>query len=255
MARRLFIAGNWKLNKGPGEADELARALRTELVDITGVELAVGPTFLAIPEVVSRLQHTDIAVAAQNLHWERAGAFTGEISGPMLKTAGCTWVIIGHSERRQYFGETDRTVNRRIRAALDAGLKPILCVGETLSQRDAGSAEAVVHGQLEGGLAGLAEHEVDDLVVAYEPVWAIGTGRTASPEQAQAMHKSIRGWLAQRFGAGLAEAIRIQYGGSVNPANAKLLLSRPDIDGALVGGAALDAKKFRAIAAAAAALS
>lgn len=255
MGRRFFVAGNWKMNKGPGEAEELARDLKNVVADQPGPEVAVAPPFLSIPEVVARLKATGVYVAAQNLHWEKKGAYTGEVSAEMIRAAGCTHVIIGHSERRQFFGETDATVNKRVHAAFRVGLDPIVCVGETLAQRDAGEAQVVVEAQLQGGLAGVHDDQAPRVTVAYEPVWAIGTGRTATPEQAQEMHAFIRGWLAGRFGPGIAEAIRIQYGGSVTPANASLLLACPDIDGALVGGASLDAAGFTAIVAAASRLS
>lgn len=251
MTRRFFIAGNWKMNKGPGEAEELARELKNIVADNPGPDVAVAPPTLSIPEVVGRLKGTGVKVAAQNLHWEKKGAYTGEVSAEMIRAAGCSHVLIGHSERRQYFGETDATVNKKLFAAFRAGLDPIVCVGETLAQRDAGEAEAVVRTQLEGGLAGVQEADSARITIAYEPVWAIGTGRTATPEQAQEMHRFIRGWLQDRFGKGAAAAMRIQYGGSVTPSNATLLLSCEDIDGALVGGASLDASNFTAIVAAA----
>ena len=251
MPRRFFIAGNWKMNKGPVEAEALARDLKHVVADNPGPQVAVAPPYLSIPEVVARLKGTGVHVAAQNLHWEKKGAFTGELSAEMIRDAGCSHVIIGHSERRQYFGETDATVNKRVFAAFRAGLDPIVCVGETLSQRDDGDAENVVRTQLEGGLAGVHVDYAPKITLAYEPVWAIGTGRTATPEQAQEMHLFIREWLTTRFGSGIAESIRIQYGGSVTPANAALLLGCPDIDGALVGGASLDAQGFTAIVAAA----
>jgi triosephosphate isomerase len=186
-------------------------------------------------------------VAAQNLHWEQKGAFTGELSAEMIAASGCTQVIIGHSERRQYFGETEQTVNKKVYAALRAGLAPILCVGETLAQREAGAEVAVVESQLEGGLAGIHEDDLQRIVLAYEPVWAIGTGKTASADQAQAMHAAIRSWLRGRYAGGVVSNLRILYGGSVTPSNAVLLLSQPDIDGALVGGAALKAESFARI--------
>ena len=247
MSRRIFIAGNWKMHMEPGDAQALAREVRKTAMDHGAVEVAVAPPFLSIPEVVQQLQHSGVGVAAQNMHWEKKGAYTGEVSAGMIRKIGCTHVIIGHSERRQYFGETDITVNRKVHAALSSNLRPILCIGETASQRDEGQATAVVEGQLAGGLAGLDATSMADITLAYEPIWAIGTGRTATPEQAQAMHEAIRNWLSSNFGAGVARSVRIQYGGSVKPSNAKLLLSRPDIDGALVGGASLNAPQFAAI--------
>ncbi len=244
MARRPFIAGNWKMNLGPGEADVLAMALKRDLQDRQGVDVTVAPPFLSIPEVVSRLRATGIQIAAQDCHWQASGAWTGEVSAGMVRAAGCTQVLVGHSERRQHFGETDKTVNLKVQAALGTDLHPIVCVGETLSERDAGEAVSVVERQLEGGLAGLGAEHLERMTLAYEPVWAIGTGRTASPEQAQEMHAAIRAWLTARFSGGAANGLRILYGGSVTPANAGLLLARPDIDGALVGGASLKAETF-----------
>ncbi|MFT5687171.1 MAG: triosephosphate isomerase [Myxococcota bacterium] len=247
MARRIFIAGNWKMHKGPAQADALASALKAALVDIVTVDVAVAPPSISIPGVAARLKHTGIHVAAQNLHQAVGGAFTGELSGEMLREAGCSYVIVGHSERRHVFGEDDATINQKVHAAFRAGLLPILCVGEKLDQRQAGNAESVVTGQLAAGLAGLAADQVASITVAYEPVWAIGTGHTATPAQAQSMHASIREWLAGNFPAFVARQLRIQYGGSVKPHNAASLLSQPDIDGALVGGASLDAESFVSI--------
>ena len=255
MSRRLLIAGNWKLNRGPGAATELANGLKRALAGTTAVDLAVAPPFIAIPEVVQKLQHSGIEVGAQNLYWETSGAFTGEISGEMLREAGCTFVLVGHSERRQLFGDTNATVNRRLHAALSAGLSPMLCIGETLAERDAGQAQSIVWSQLEGGLAGVDNSALERITLAYEPVWAIGTGRVATPAQAQEMHAAIRTWLLERFGAGAARTQRVLYGGSVKPANAAGLLSQEDIDGALVGGAALNAESFTGIVEAAANLS
>ena len=247
MARRIFVAGNWKMNKGPAQADALAAALKAALVDQVAVDVAVAPTAIAIPGVAARLKHTGIHVAAQNLHPEISGAYTGELPGEMLREAGCSYAIIGHSERRHIFGETDEFINKKVHAAFRAGLLPILCVGETLAQRQSGNEEAVVTGQLAAGLAGLAPDQLAAVTIAYEPVWAIGTGHTASPEQAQSMHATIRQWLATNFPAFVARQLRIQYGGSVKPHNAASLLSQPDIDGALVGGASLDASSFVSI--------
>ncbi len=251
MSRRKFIAGNWKMHMGPGRADTLAQDLRRELLDLQAVDLAVAPPFISIPEVVARLRHTGIHVAAQNLHWEPRGAFTGEITAEMLRDSGCTYVIIGHSERRRLFGETDPDVNRKLHAALRAGLLPIVCIGESLEQRESGKATEVVTTQLETDLAGITDDHLPLVTIAYEPIWAIGTGRTASPPQAQEIHAAIRSWLRQHYSSGLAAAVRILYGGSVNHANAGNLLRRPDIDGALVGGASLKASSFAAIARAA----
>jgi len=251
MSRRPFIAGNWKMYKGPRDADALASALKRALVDHTGVDLAVAPPFVSIPAVVARLQHSGIGVAGQDLHPEVQGAFTGAVSGEMLAQAGCALVLVGHSERRSLFGDIDAVVATKLQAAYRAGLRPILCVGETLAQRDAGLAHQVVATQLDAALAALSIDQLLQLTLAYEPVWAIGTGRTASPDQAQEMHAGIRAWLAARYPREVPATIRIQYGGSVKPDNAAGLLSQPDIDGALVGGASLTAELFAGIVAAA----
>jgi len=247
VPRRLFIAGNWKMNKAPREADRLATELKAALVGETAVDMAVAPPALSVPAVVSRLKHTGISVAAQNLHHATRGAFTGEIAGEMLRQAGCTYAIVGHSERRHVFGENDDTVHAKVGACWRSGLLPILCVGETIAQRQAGQAEAVVTRQLATGLAGLPADQVAATTLAYEPVWAIGTGHSATPDQAQQMHATIRAWLSARYPRFVANDARIQYGGSVKPGNAAALLSQPDIDGALVGGASLDAGNFVAI--------
>ena len=250
MARRPFIAGNWKMNKGPNEADELARELKSALAQNTAVDVAVAPPSISIPAVAARLQHTGIHVAVQNLHAQVSGAYTGEIAGEMARQLGVAYALCGHSERRSLFGDTDVIVNAKVKAAFRAGLLPILCVGETLEERDAGRVEAVIDTQLAGGLEGLEADQVAAVTIAYEPVWAIGTGRTASPAQAQEVHAFIRGWLG-RYPDYVARTVRIQYGGSVKPGNAAELLAQPDIDGALVGGAALKADSFAAIVAAA----
>jgi triosephosphate isomerase len=248
MSRRLLIAGNWKMNKAPGEADALARELKTALLDCTHVDLAVAPTSLTIAEVGARLKHTGIQVGAQDLHAEVSGAYTGAIAGEMLRAAGCTFVLCGHSERRSVFGDTDEMVNAKVLAAMRAGLQPYLCVGESLAERDAGQAQAVVERQLTIGLAGLEADQVASLVLAYEPVWAIGTGRTATPETAQDIHAFIRAWLTDNYPSYVAAQTRILYGGSVKPGNAAELLGQADIDGALVGGASLKAESFKGIA-------
>ena len=248
MARRLLIAGNWKMNKGPGEADALARELKNALSDCTHVDLAVAPTYLAIPEVAARLKHTGILVGGQDLHTEISGAFTSAIPGEMLRAAGCTFVLVGHSERRQIFGDTDELVNAKVHAAFRSGLLPILCIGETLEERESGQVEAVIERQLTLGLAGLQADLVASAVIAYEPVWAIGTGRTATPETAHSVHAFIRGWLTDSFPSFVSAQTRILYGGSVKPANAADLLGQKDIDGALVGGASLKAESFKGIA-------
>lgn len=247
MPRRPFIAGNWKLNKGPTEAVSLAAGLKSELMDLTSVDVAVAPPFISIPGVAKALRHTGIHVAGQDLHPATSGAFTSAISGEMLKEAGCSYVIVGHSERRQVFGDDDQLVNKKLHAAFRCGLLPILCIGETLAERDAGRAFEVVQHQLRLGLEGLEPDQVVTTTVAYEPIWAIGTGRTATPEQAQEVHANIRLWLSEQYPAFVAKQVRIQYGGSVKPGNAAELLAQPDIDGALVGGAALLADSFLAI--------
>ncbi len=247
MSRRPFIAGNWKMNLGPEAARNLASALRSELADDTGVDILVAPAAISIPAVVERLRHTGISVAGQDLHPAESGAYTSQLSGSMLKEAGCEYVLVGHSERRSLFGDSNDDVNQKVHAAFRAGLLPILCVGETLPQRESGLAAEVVTEQLVTGLAGLAPDQVVSTTIAYEPVWAIGTGVTASPEQAQEMHAQIRAWLAASYAPFVPKQTRIQYGGSVKPSNAAELLSQPDIDGALVGGASLDADSFVAI--------
>jgi triosephosphate isomerase len=247
MARRPFIAGNWKMNLGPAEAGALADALKRELMDDTGVDVVVAPPFVSIPAVVQVLRHTNVMVSGQDLHPAESGAFTSAVPGGMLKETGCSYVIVGHSERRALFHDTDSDVNAKVHSAFAAGLLPILCVGETLDQREAGNTMSVLTGQLGAGLAGLAPDQVVSTTIAYEPVWAIGTGKTASPEQAQDTHAAIRGWLAEQYPSFVAAQTRIQYGGSVKPGNAAELLAQPDIDGALVGGAALKADSFVAI--------
>jgi triosephosphate isomerase len=246
--RRPLIAGNWKMHKLLDEARELARAIRRGLSPAIRAEVALAPPFTALAAVAAEIAGSPLRLAGQDAFWERQGAFTGAISPAMLKDAGCTYVILGHSERRQFFGDTDVTVNRKVHAALAAGLEVILCIGETLEEREAGRTLEVVQTQLAGGLAGFPEAAWPRLVVAYEPVWAIGTGRTATPDQAQEVHAFIRGLLPGLTGS---DACRILYGGSVTPANAAALLSQPDLDGALVGGASLKAEAFLQIIAAA----
>jgi triosephosphate isomerase len=247
MARLPFIAGNWKMNKTTGEAVELVKQLKASLSGVAGVEVAVAPPFTALQAVQKELEGSSIRLAAQNLFWEEKGAYTGEISPLMLKELGCRYVIIGHSERRQFFGETDEAVNKRMRAALHQGLNPILCIGETLKEREEERAFAVIGKQLQGGLRGITEEEMEKVVMAYEPVWAIGTGKTATPEQAEEVHQFIRRSLRDFYPGGIAEGIRIQYGGSVTPDNVKGLMSQKDIDGALVGGASLRPDTFSKI--------
>jgi triosephosphate isomerase len=244
MGRMPFIAGNWKMNKTVNEAVDLVTNLKALLSNVKGVEVAVAPPYPALYAVGRALQGSFIHLAAQNLFWEERGAFTGEVSAPMLKDVGCEYVIVGHSERRQYFGETDETANRRLKAALAHGLKPIFCVGETLKDREEGKTFSVIETQLLGGLKDLTEDALSQCVIAYEPVWAIGTGKTATPEQAQEVHRFIREKLTKLYSKAAAEALRIQYGGSVTPENVKGLMEQEDIDGALVGGASLKAEAF-----------
>jgi len=244
MARIPLIAGNWKMFKTVQDAIVFVKELRSTIKDVTLVDVIVAPPFTAVHAAAEAARNTNIEVAAQDLYWEKEGAFTGEISAPMIKDAGAEYVIIGHSERRRLFGETDVTVNRKIFAALAAELTPIVCVGETLEERERGETLAVLDRQVKDGLDRLTAEQVADLIVAYEPVWAIGTGRTATAAQAQEAHGHIRQRLRQWFGADVAERCRVLYGGSVKPDNIRELLLEPDVDGALVGGASLDVKSF-----------
>jgi triosephosphate isomerase (TIM) len=245
MPRRKFVCGNWKMHKTAAEAGQLVRELRQRLN--TQIQVAVAPPFTALQAVKQALQGSPIQLFGQNCHHEKQGAFTGEVSAPMLKEIGCDGVILGHSERRQYFGETDEGVNRKLRAALEAQLHPIVCVGETLQEREASRTWEVVSRQVRGAFAGLGAEAIGVCTLAYEPVWAIGTGKTATTAQAQEVHGQIRGLLRELAGAPAADAVRIQYGGSVKPENAADLLGQPDIDGALVGGASLKAEDFARI--------
>jgi len=246
--RKLMIAGNWKMHKTSAEARALVRELTSALVpNPPACEVVIAPPFTALVAALTEAKGTFVEVSGQNLHWEDKGAFTGEVSGPMLKELGCSHVIIGHSERRQYFGETDRTVNLRIRAAIRSDLVPIFCLGETLEEREKGITYEVVRTQLQGGLWEIEPPDASRFVVAYEPVWAIGTGRTATAEQAQEVHAFLRHELSAVFGAEFAARTRILYGGSVRPENARSLTACPDIDGALVGGASLKAEEFLGI--------
>ena len=248
MARKKFIAGNWKMHKGIGDALALAR-------EVTGLvaqfrqktDIAIAPPFTALHPVGKALEGTNVTLAAQNCHAEPQGAFTGEVAAPMLKDAGCSWVILGHSERRQYFAETDEGVAKKTKVALDSGLTPISCVGELLAEREGGRTLEVVSRQVKGGLAGFPGEQGRSFVIAYEPVWAIGTGKTATSRQAQEVHAHVRALLVELWGGEVAQAVRIQYGGSVKPDNAAELLGQPDIDGALVGGASLKAADFLGI--------
>jgi triosephosphate isomerase len=238
------IAGNWKMHKNLEEARTLSRAIRDGATDAGHCRIVLAPPHTALSTVAEVIRNTPLILAAQNVHWETAGAYTGEISIPMLADVGCGMVILGHSERRQYFGETDATVNRRLRAVIKSSLGAIVCVGETLAQREAGSYQDIISQQLAGGLDGLTRPDLLRIILAYEPVWAIGTGRTATPETAQEVHAAIRGWLSQKHGEDAAQEVRILYGGSVKPDNISDLMRRPDIDGALVGGACLEAESF-----------
>ena len=245
--RRILIAANWKMHKTLEEARILTREVRRGLTYGLQAEVALAPPFTALAAVAEELAGSDIRLAGQDTFWERQGAYTGAISPVMLKDVGCHYVIIGHSERRQYFGETDETVFKKTIAALDAGLKPIVCVGERLEERESGATETVCGGQFTGGIAGLTLEQFAKIVIAYEPVWAIGTGKTATPEIASDTHRFVRGEIRKRFGAEAAGSCRILYGGSVKPDNIKGLMAQPEIDGALVGGASLDPASFAAI--------
>jgi len=252
MSRTPIVVGNWKLNLTLNEGLSLVTELSNQLAAVRSVDVGVAPVAVSLNAIAKKLEGTCILVAGQDCFYEDRGAWTGAVAPSLLRDAGARMCIVGHSERRQHFGDTNESVGKKAAAALEAQLSVILCVGETEAQRDADETFEVVGAQLDGGLAALASDQLDRVVIAYEPVWAIGTGRTATPEQAQEVHAYIRGRLAEQHGADRAEAIRIQYGGSVKPANAAELLSQPDIDGALVGGASLKAESFSAIVAAAA---
>ena len=239
-----FIAGNWKMFKTVQDAVVFVKELKNAVKDISDVEIVVAPPFTALHAAAEAARNSNIGVAAQDLYWEKEGAFTGEVSAPMIKEAGAEYVIIGHSERRRLFGETDAHVNRKIVAAIGAGLTPIVCVGETLEERERNDTFNVLDRQIKDGLDGLASGQIGEIVVAYEPVWAIGTGRTATAAQAQEAHAHIRTRLRQWFGADAAEQCHVLYGGSVKPDNIRELIAEPDVDGALVGGASLDVRGF-----------
>ncbi len=246
--RKPVIAGNWKMYKLLGEAVETALALKTLVANANHCEIVMAPVFTVLKTVADRLEGSNIKIAAQDCSTEiQFGAHTGEVTAEMLKDVGCSHVIVGHSERRQFYGETDRSVNLKSKAALSAGLTAIVCVGEMLADREAGRAEDVVKGQLLKGLDGLTVADVERIIIAYEPVWAIGTGKTATPEQAQEMHGFIRRSLVEMHGKEVADRVRILYGGSVKPENIKTLMSQEDVDGALVGGASLEAESFAKI--------
>ncbi len=244
MSRKVIIAGNWKMNKTAAEGKALVEELKGKVADVTAAEIVVCPTFTTIPAVVEAAKGSNVQVGAQNVHFAEKGAYTGEISAEMLKETGVTWVITGHSERRQYFAETDETVNKRTKAALAAGLKVMVCIGETLEEREGNITNAVLEIQLKGSLAGLTASDMENIVIAYEPVWAIGTGKTATAEMAQETHCAVRNIVADMLGAEVAEAVRIQYGGSMKGANSGELVGQKDIDGGLIGGASLNADDF-----------
>lgn len=249
--RRLLVAGNWKMNTTRSEARELAEAVAVGLGEFDDLEIALFPPYPYLQTVAEMLGTGPVGLGAQNLYYERAGAFTGEVSGPMLADVGCRYAIVGHSERRHILGEDDAMVGRKVHAALDAGLHAVLCVGELLEEREAGRTAEVVHHQVKSALAGVSAEQMPRVTIAYEPVWAIGTGRTATPDQAQAVHADLRNLLATVYNAQVAEEARIVYGGSVKPDNARSLLEQVDLDGALVGGASLDADAFLEIVSAA----
>lgn len=245
--RKKVIAGNWKMNKTVTEAIDLANGLKRELYSIEDVDIILCPPFTALDEVAEIVYESNLKLGAQNMHWEASGAFTGEVSGIMIKNLGCQYVILGHSERRQYFFETNEIVNKKTKAALTMGLLPIVCVGENLNERKTGKAFEVIEDHVRNSLMGLSVEDILKVIIAYEPVWAIGTGNTATPEQAQEVHKFIRTLLTKLYSLEVAQQIIIQYGGSVKPDNTKKLMSQEDIDGALVGGASLDVKSFSEI--------
>ena len=247
--RKPVIAGNWKLFKTIAESVALVNELKPLVANNQGVEIVVAPVFTALSRVSDAIEGSNVRLAAQDCYWEEEGAFTGEVAPKLLKDAGCTHVIIGHSERRQYFGETDVTVNKKTKAVIAAGLQAIVCVGESLGERESEQTFSVIETQITGSLAGLAQEAFSSVIIAYEPVWAIGTGKTASDDQAQEVHAFIRQLIARLFNQAVADAIRILYGGSVKPDNVKGLMAQADIDGALVGGASLKAESFAAITA------
>ena len=245
--RTPIIVGNWKLNKTICEAVALVTSLRSLITDVTNVEIVVAPAFTGLSAVAQALASEDIRLAAQDVFWEDSGAFTGEVSPGMLKDVGCDYVIIGHSERRQYFGETNENVNRKARAAHVHGLTPIICTGERLEEREAGKTGSVVKNHVLNGIVGLSANQILATVIAYEPVWAIGTGHNATPDQVQEVHALIRSLLSDIYSVDVASQVRIQYGGSVKPDNAAALIAQPDVDGALVGTASWEAESFAQI--------
>jgi len=242
-----IIAGNWKMNKTVNESIELTNAIKRLVYDVNNVEIVLCPPFTSLTTVNEMILDTNIALGAQDCYWLNEGAFTGQVSPKMLKSAGCKYVIIGHSERRTLFHETNETVNKKVAAAIAEGLKPIMCVGETLAERESNKAFDVIKDHVENGLKGIGKDKLDGLVIAYEPVWAIGTGKNATPEQAQEVHAYIRQLVSKMYDKNTADTVRIQYGGSVNPQNAESILTQNDVDGALVGGASLKADSFDGI--------
>lgn len=245
--RRVIIAGNWKMNKSVQESIDLANLIKRSLFDIGDLEIVICPPFTSLSDVEEVITDSNIKLGSQDVYWEKEGAFTGEVSCGMLKSIGCEYCIVGHSERRQFFGETNDAVNKKAKALLREGLKPIICVGERLEERKNGKTFSVVKYHVENSLAGLTREEMLKAVIAYEPVWAIGTGVNASCDEAQEVHKYIRSLLKSMYDEELAKSVRIQYGGSVRPDNIKELISQEDVDGALVGGASLKADSFCAI--------
>jgi len=245
--RKPLIAGNWKMFKTCSEAMETAKLLVTRIADVTNVDVMIAPAFTALAQVGDIVKGSNLSLGAQNIFWEKEGAFTGEISPQMLVSAGCRYVIIGHSERRQFFGDTDEAVNKKINAAIQADLIPVFCVGESAEERESNETFSVLDKQITKGLKGFGLEELKNLIIAYEPVWAIGTGKTATDDQAQEVHHFLRTLLVKQFGNSFAETVRILYGGSVKPNNVSGLMAKPDIDGALVGGASLDAEIFSEI--------
>lgn len=248
MMRRPVIAGNWKMHKTIVETGEFLDQFLPQIASVDYCDIVIAPSFLSLSIASEKVLASQVAIAAQDVHWEESGAFTGEVSAKMLADSGCKHVIIGHSERRQYFGETDLTVSKKINAVLSVGLKPIICIGETLEERESGEAENVVKKQLREALVQLTEQALSNIIIAYEPVWAIGTGLTASTDKAESMHKLIRKSVSEAFGVLEADGVRILYGGSVKPGNIAELMASENIDGALVGGASLDVASFTAIA-------
>lgn len=245
--RKPLIAGNWKMFKTCSEAMETAKLLVTRIADVTNVDVMIAPAFTALAQVGDIVKGSNLSLGAQNIFWEKEGAFTGEISPQMLVSTGCRYVIIGHSERRQFFGDTDEAVNKKINAAIQADLIPVFCVGESAEERESNETFSVLDKQITKGLKGFGLEELKNLIIAYEPVWAIGTGKTATDDQAQEVHHFLRTLLGKQFGNSFAETVRILYGGSVKPNNVSGLMAKPDIDGALVGGASLDAEIFSEI--------